>query len=136
MRISDWSSDVCSSDLSRTSTCLSGEFWDMLPVTSKLILPCFQSRAVLCSRSGQVSRSGRQRPRGAMPLDRGTACPVAPSPHRIEVRRRLEEAALSEVIVCLDYLAQTFFGGTIAAIRSEEHTTELQSLMRISYAVF
>src|SRR3546814_10187378 len=26
--------------------------------------------------------------------------------------------------------------GTIAVIRSEEHTSELQSLMRISYAVF
>src|SRR3546814_9439845 len=27
-------------------------------------------------------------------------------------------------------------GATLAAIRSEEHTSELQSLMRISYAVF
>src|SRR3546814_1104633 len=27
-------------------------------------------------------------------------------------------------------------GGTAKAIRSEEHTSELQSLMRISYAVF
>src|SRR3546814_5588533 len=29
-----------------------------------------------------------------------------------------------------------FGGGNIAASRSEEHTSELQSLMRISYAVF
>src|SRR3546814_1828573 len=28
------------------------------------------------------------------------------------------------------------FGGRRAAVRSEEHTSELQSLMRISYAVF
>src|SRR3546814_6615716 len=27
-------------------------------------------------------------------------------------------------------------GGEIAAVKSEEHTSELQSLMRISYAVF
>src|SRR3546814_3299548 len=27
-------------------------------------------------------------------------------------------------------------GGVIGAVRSEEHTSELQSLMRISYAVF
>src|SRR3546814_6561849 len=29
-----------------------------------------------------------------------------------------------------------FFDGEIAPVRSEEHTSELQSLMRISYAVF
>src|SRR3546814_9144902 len=28
------------------------------------------------------------------------------------------------------------FGGLVTATRSEEHTSELQSLMRISYAVF
>src|SRR3546814_10258537 len=35
----------------------------------------------------------------------------------------------------LDHARMRFFGGT-TAIRSEEHTSELQSLMRISYAVF
>src|SRR3546814_2620739 len=32
--------------------------------------------------------------------------------------------------------AWAFFGGVFATVRSEEHTSELQSLMRISYAVF
>src|SRR3546814_3386626 len=31
---------------------------------------------------------------------------------------------------------QNFFGQAVAGPRSEEHTSELQSLMRISYAVF
>src|SRR3546814_1502165 len=33
-------------------------------------------------------------------------------------------------------LARTFASGDIVFCRSEEHTSELQSLMRISYAVF
>src|SRR3546814_8922608 len=37
-----------------------------------------------------------------------------------------------------DYLSDTLVGALIVgfAVRSEEHTSELQSLMRISYAVF
>src|SRR3546814_6177185 len=35
-----------------------------------------------------------------------------------------------------NYLLGRFGGGVIATFRSEEHTSELQSLMRISYDVF
>src|SRR3546814_2324047 len=45
--------------------------------------------------------------------------------------------AAKEIVACLnerERLGSTGFGGGIA--RSEEHTSELQSLMRISYAVF
>src|SRR3546814_9671174 len=35
-----------------------------------------------------------------------------------------------------DEVWEDFFPGFIATARSEEHTSELQSLMRISYAVF
>src|SRR3546814_90356 len=58
-----------------------------------------------------------------------------------------------EVVLCLQYAAQPGKGGSVGqldgwtpaapvdavvgvAVRSEEHTSELQSLMRISYAVF
>src|SRR3546814_7328445 len=45
----------------------------------------------------------------------------------------MEEA----VRVTTDYVRQrSAFGKPIAEFRSEEHTSELQSLMRISYAVF
>src|SRR3546814_7106270 len=36
----------------------------------------------------------------------------------------------------LDRFLRRRQGGLVAAVRSEEHTSELQSLMRISYAVF
>src|SRR3546814_9494446 len=36
----------------------------------------------------------------------------------------------------ITHIAPTPSGGIVAAKRSEEHTSELQSLMRISYAVF
>src|SRR3546814_8033325 len=73
MRISDWSSDVCSSDLAAISTSLA---------TSSL----------------KVQNRQRQ------------------IPTRLMVSSRLRES--------------------VARWRSEEHTSELQSLMRISYAVF
>src|SRR3546814_9260084 len=56
----------------------------------------------------------------------------------LEVAMRLEEAALQD-----DYFVQRklypnvdFYSGIIYTARSEEHTSELQSLMRMSYAVF
>src|SRR3546814_9119066 len=69
----------------------------------------------------RVSRAGRDRPGpGRFPRARGGAAPP-PSGQRGPLSQRI--ALLSvEQISCLR--------------RSEEHTSELQSLMRISYAVF
>src|SRR3546814_8170775 len=94
MRISDWSSDVCSSDLSHASGCRP-------PDRSAC---CHDRRAghpalpKHCRGSGGLSRltHGRHRRHG-LPW------------------------------------AQSYYG---SFPRSEEHTSELQSLMRISYAVF
>src|SRR3546814_1507895 len=44
--------------------------------------------------------------------------------------------SMSRKANCLDNAAMESFFGTLKAERSEEHTSELQSLMRISYAVF
>src|SRR3546814_8139850 len=44
--------------------------------------------------------------------------------------RDLEEATLHDIVALIDEAAQK-----IERLRSEEHTSELQSLMRISYAV-
>src|SRR3546814_3306331 len=85
MRISDWSSDVCSSDLkcwnqsTRSPLC-----YDLAGAFPRLRRQCRRAR---CSTSGPV-----------------------PAPCRK--------------------------GWTVSVARSEEHTSELQSLMRISYAVF
>src|SRR3546814_5078764 len=90
MRISDWSSDVCSSDLhSPRHKQQRGRSMDFRNVD-------------------KLNR--RDMIRGAAMLGAGATL-IAPLP----------------------LWAQS---GTMADIRSEEHTSELQSLMRISYAVF
>src|SRR3546814_8682893 len=55
-------------------------------------------------------------------------------PQEIEALSTPEQAEIIET--CGRLLIQRYWGRYIALIRSEEHTSELQSLMRISYAVF
>src|SRR3546814_3027457 len=89
MRISDWSSDVCSSDL------------DQAARHRRLPHPRFAHDEPLaqCSRDADPQFEHRHR------ADRRPAWPRED-------------------------------GGAFPRSRSEEHTSELQSLMRISYAVF
>src|SRR3546814_5148167 len=83
MRISDWSSDVCSSDL--------------LPVRLRVLIPAVEN-----SVSGNAFR-----PLDVLQTRKGVT---------VEVGNTDAEGRL--------------------VLRSEEHTSEHQSLMRISYAVF
>src|SRR3546814_7990144 len=83
MRISDWSSDVCSSDLQ--------------PRTSRLLMSGVKSCSIRAVRS---------------------------------VLRRSVPSSEGSAICRLRAI------GPLGLGRSEEHTSELQSLMRISYAVF
>src|SRR3546814_2870709 len=94
MRISDWSSDVCSSDL--------------------------PSGAELFAVSGTVVNPTAERQR--VP----------------DIRAELRDAHGRLVYSWTITPQQRTLGprGTIEFNRSEEHTSELQSLMRISYAVF
>src|SRR3546814_1897586 len=105
MRISDWSSDVCSSDL-RT---LQGDEG---------------GRRV---ESADRPAPRRPRPRGA--ADRAAASPGARGRPRPRVQREIP-ALHHRRGDPPPRAGQTGEG------RSEEHTSELQSLMRISYAVF
>src|SRR3546814_1396713 len=104
MRISDWSSDVCSSDLA-----ISRYFF--LAAWAGLYL----------------------------------ALSYASEAHRVERRAdRLERAAQQAELRSLRYQVNPHFlfntlnslSSLVMKDRSEEHTSELQSLMRISYAVF
>src|SRR3546814_5063680 len=113
MRISDWRSYVCSSDLDRGN-----------------------------ARDGRVRRRLRRQDAAARPSDR-----IALTPAEIAGRGR-------DCFWCLPLFRSTDLrdSGPAAArggagqahlypafrglFRSEEHTSELQSLMRISYAVF
>src|SRR3546814_4484251 len=107
MRISDWSSDVCSSDL---------------PV------PLPREWIKLEGVRGPLKRGVE--PIEHPPRRAGRASGVGLG--RVEAR----DTAI-EIGACGNQLARRRrHPGNGVAIRSEEHTSELQSLMRISYSVF
>src|SRR3546814_9121964 len=91
MRISDWSSDVCSSDLIGAGI----DLWHLFSLF--FVNPGSPARV-------QLALAGIHDPGG------------------------LGTRAVMEIFGAL--------GGVLVAWRSEEHTSELQSLMRLSYAVF
>src|SRR3546814_8250898 len=109
MRISDWSSDVCSSDLD-----------DQLlsPVTERLDDDV--ERAMV-----HLRQFGARADQAAVKDDIGGIALVEPVRGADLVPRRVEA-----VDRLAHHLARQLSG------RSEEHTSELQSLMRHSYAVF
>src|SRR3546814_2276537 len=102
MRISDWSSDVCSSDLVDSA---SGRLW--------------------------YYQAGKQQ--GMMKVVVGT-----PETQTPMLAGTLHYAILNPYWNVPVSLAQKSIAKTVLSgrsLRSEEHTSELQSLMRISYAV-
>src|SRR3546814_10579824 len=127
MRISDWSSDVCSSDLQRFPRA-----WlrDRLgPFASwQTWMGAMSARRFVPVSTGAAGRAGRG---------------YRPGPCR---RRGLRGPMMSSVLIIdgsylfygskphghMDYAKLKSF----LESRSEEHTSELQSLIRISYAVF
>src|SRR3546814_4143079 len=129
MRISDWSSDVCSSDLVYGGACLASER-PGLPAALRL-LEAEIARQVLPD-GGHAERS----PVVQLEVLR----------HFVEMRAMLaaaQEESPAALQNAIDRMAPAlrFFrhGDDRLALfngRSEEHTSELQSLMRISYAVF
>src|SRR3546814_2914046 len=106
MRISDWSSDVCSSDLEVVDACLAmidRQLEGGTPLSIEELMqivpaPDFPTGAMILGQGGA---------RNAYTTGRGSI--MMRATHAIEDGR---------------------------GDRSEEHTSELQSLMRISYAVF
>src|SRR3546814_2229129 len=107
MRISDWSSDVCSSDLPtpRKSSCARAPFTGPL---GSMTMSAAELMVGGCLHSGGFDRCLSFREVRCRHED------PDPGGHRYRSRDARRGA-----------------GG-----RSEEHTSELQSLMRISYAVF
>src|SRR3546814_9744515 len=108
MRISDWSSDVCSSDLARLQRA---------PVCSDLGF----ALGPRINAGGRVGKSDL----GVRLLtteDPEEARAIAMQLNILNEERRAIEAAVQDAAE--------------AMTRSEEHTSELQSLMRNSYAAF
>src|SRR3546814_9942853 len=118
MRISDWSSDVCSSDLS-----VDGRDQPEISRvrTSPMIRPARTRKTVTTNMTAIIvarvvgGRSGLQKsPNGD--------------------RARSEARSFGAVVPAGSPFAKS--DDTRWRLRSEEHTSELQSLMRHSYAVF
>src|SRR3546814_6502663 len=109
MRISDWSSDVCSSDLFRELHVLVG----VVPLHP--LGPALQGGDLVRVRYALVGR-----------------VPAALEPTPLVVVQLLGELDDAPGACAVDEEVPVVVQGG----RSEEHTSELQSLMRISYAVF
>src|SRR3546814_7798902 len=118
MRISDWSSDVCSSDLRRRRRAIYG-------------VDAVQPRAAGVEDAGAAAvHNAHLEHAAAQPAVRrrgGSAGGDVRMSPLFRLRRRTRIAAR--------HLARCTRGAVMLE-RSEEHTSELQSLMRISYAVF
>src|SRR3546814_1071870 len=116
MRISDWSSDVCSSDLLEDTGLALETARHLKQVTAELDLPfVFKASFDKANRSSFKSYRGPGLEQGLAMLAKVKAevdVPIATDLHEVEQAE------------------------PVAAVRSEEHTSELQSLMRTSYAVF
>src|SRR3546814_2712093 len=118
MRISDWSSDVCSSDLDH------GAVPPAPDVGEGVLRPVAVDRTESAGPDAGPGRSrsrreGRNRPRSAT---RKRACAMK----RTKSGARRLAIAVRHVAVMIG----------APTLRSEENTSELQSLMRNSYAVY
>src|SRR3546814_4392932 len=116
MRISDWSSDVCSSDLIDAIS-------QAVPLLAR-VYPngdADVNRFAACGGTQFVFRELLDA--GLMHADIATVVPGGMRAYYDEPRLAADGT--------LDHAP-----GIAASARSEEHTSELQSLMRISYAVF
>src|SRR3546814_5310455 len=103
MRIRDWSSDVCSSDLSNDAYAWQAHY--------------NVDRSYLINGLNRIMNVG------------STA-------FSYDGRGNLTNDGTNAFTYTAENLLKTGPGGATLAYKSEEHTSELQSLMRISYAVF
>src|SRR3546814_3096216 len=120
MRISDWSSDVCSSDL----TVQPASGLDISPTT----LP---TPVIGVAYSQSLTTTGGTAPY-TYSLGAGDFPPgLSFSSSGVFSGTPTQSGSHTFTVNVIDSL-----GATAQQSRSEEHTSELQSLMRISYAVF
>src|SRR3546814_6476194 len=118
MRISDWSSDVCSSDLAADDE-----------VTRRRNRAAFDA----CDLIPRVLAGVDSVDMRTTLFGREMAMPLFLSPTALQ---RLFHWQGERAVLRAAAKAGTVAGISSLATRSEEHTSELQSLMRISYAVF
>src|SRR3546814_6307696 len=131
MRISDWSSDVCSSDLSLIDRARLGRF------AGHPLLGAADYKLVHHAKNGRSVYSFCMCPGGTVVAATSEAGRVVTN--GMSQYSRNERNANAGIVVGIspeDYPGGVDAGPLAGIARSEEHTSELQSLMRISYAVF
>src|SRR3546814_2591077 len=120
MRISDWSSDVCSSDLDDDIIAQLTDYI-RIPNKSPMFDPQWAEHGYMDAAVALMEKWARSK----LPSLNGATLEVVRLPGRTP-------------LIYIDVPAAN--GGSddncVLLYRSEEHTSELQSLMRISYAVF
>src|SRR3546814_8169483 len=125
MRISDWSSDVCSSDLGgyAQKARLSGDWLVKLPEN------------ISTKDAMAIGTAGYTAMLSVLALEHGGI-----TPERGDILVTGANGGVGSIAIALlsdlGYRVVASTGRLDQAERSEEHTSELQSLMRNSYAVF
>src|SRR3546814_3287538 len=123
MRISDWSSDVCSSDLSG----LSHSFSHL--AASRVLMGAAEPGAFPVVQRAILNW---------VPIER-RALAISIATPAGNIGAILAPPLIALLATVINWRAAFVIPGAIgigiAILRSEEHTSELQSLMRISYAV-
>src|SRR3546814_9736873 len=121
VRISDWSSDVCSSDLPKDIQAAQMSLPFSVALASSIALRAPEIPMLTVSHYLEHIHN--------------------PAVGAIEDKLKMEidpqvEAASGKQSTAAKHVVRLKDGREITAYRSEEHTSELQSLMSISYAVF
>src|SRR3546814_8863194 len=133
MRISDWSSDVCSSDL----TYLGSDALALASLTQRVIY-LEEGDWVVCGHDKiQIYDQANQRVERAITQSGVDGELISKGNHRHYMIKEIYEQPIVVAQTLRSYLQRVDETLTLPIPdRSEEHTSELQSLMRISYAVF
>src|SRR3546814_2895745 len=125
MRISDWSSDVCSSDLLSTDKAVYPI--NAMGLTKALMEKVLLAQARTLAESDTILCATRY---GNVMASRGSVIPLFVSQLKKKKPITVTDPNMTRFLMSLDDSVD------LVLHRSEEHTSELQSLMRISYAVF
>src|SRR3546814_1527262 len=139
MRISDWSSDVCSSDLLRLQQILAvetdrQEHDDIFDGSTVIAAKVEELKAAARGELARIEAMG-----GAIAAVENAYMKeqlVESAARRLEAIESGEQTVVGVNAYRESEPSPLVAGADGGFLRSEEHTSELQSLMRISYAVF
>src|SRR3546814_5646561 len=126
MRISDWNSDVCSSDLARRAL-----VERQVDQPAPALRHAFKHRPIGFSDLARLERGGKAAVRAWISRQQQAAAGVTVQPvHRRWTALKAKAQRVQHILEAVRRARARMHG------RSEEHTSELQSQMRHTYAVF